>query len=201
MITWLDGYAEFHIVDPTRIERLLKSHGNPDLDQTWKNIKDDVTTITDLPATSDQVKKYSRISSYARLTSIVMTLISFAFIEIYFFHSGLKNVINPILALGLIIGALYTSLMVNVIASRRMNSVIRILYEKHSGELSKSRNRIRQSTQTLIDRLQRGVASHDLDPSRFKFELFYTKYNNVNLLEQKGSRYSAVVRAKSTKKE
>ena len=201
MITWLDGYAEFHIVDPARIERLLKSSGSPDLDQAWKNIKDDVTAITDLPATSDQVKKYSRMSSYARLASIVLVLASFVFIEIYFFHSGLKNTINPILALSLIIGALYVSLMVNVIASRRMNSAIRTLFQERASELSKSRNRIRRSTQALIDRLQRDVSSHGLDPPRFKFELFYTKYNNVNLLGQKGSRYSAIVRAKSAKRE
>ena len=201
MITWLDGYAEFHIVDPARIERLLKSHGNPDLDHTWKNIKDDITTVTDLPATSDQVKKYSRMSSYARLASLVMVFASFVFIEIYFFHSGLKNVINPILALGVIIGALYVSLMVNVIASRRMNSAIIKLYQEHSEELAKNRNRIRQTTQVLIDRLQRDVNSHGLDQSRFKFDIFYAKYNNINLLEQKGSRYSATVRAKSAKKE
>ena len=73
MITWLDGYAEFHIVDPARIERLLRSRRSPDLDQVWKNIKDDVTTITDLPSTSDKVKKYSRMSSFA-LKSIYQRL-------------------------------------------------------------------------------------------------------------------------------
>ena len=200
MITWLDGYAEFHIVDPARVERLLKSRGSPDLDQTWKNIKDDVTTITDLPSTSDQVKKYSRMSSYARLASIVMVLVSFVFIEVYFFHSGLKNVINPVLALGVIIGVLYVSLMVNVIASRRMNSKITALYQEHASQLSKNRNRLRQSAQSLIDRLQRDVASHNLDPSSYKFELFYEKYNNVDILGQKGSRYSAIVRVKSSKR-
>lgn len=201
MITWLDGYAEFHIVDPARVERLLKSHDIPDLNQTWKNIEEDVTTITDLPASSAQVKRYSRMSSYARLASVVMVLVSFVFLEIYFFHSGLKRVINPILALGVIIIVLYISLMVNIIASRRMNSEITKLYKEHTNELSKNRNRIRQSTQALIDRLQRDVISHGLDPSRFKFELFYTKYNNINLIEQKGSRYLTIVRAKSAKKD
>lgn len=200
MVTWLDGYAEFHIVDPARIERLLKSRVSPDLDQTWKNIKDDVMTIADLPSTSAKVKKYSRMSSFARLASIVMVLISFVFIEIYFFHSGLKNVINPVIALGVIIGALYVSLMINVFASRKMNSTITALYHEHSAELSKNTNRLRQSAQSLIDRLQRDVASHNLDPSRYKFELYYERYNNVNILEHNGSRYSAVVKVKSSKK-
>lgn len=199
MITWLDGYAEFHIVDPARVEKLLKSHGSPDLHQTWKGIKDDVTTITDLPASSGQVKKYSRMSSYARLVSIVMVVVSFAFIEIYFFHSGLKSAISPILALGIIIGALYISLMVNILSSRKMNSAITALYQEHADQLSKNRNRIRQSTQFLIDRLQREVASHGLNPSKFTFEVFYTKYGNVNILRQKRSRYLAIVRVKSTK--
>lgn len=200
MITWLDGYAEFRIVDPARIERLLKHRSYPDLDQSWNNIKDDVTTITDLPATSDQVKKYSRLSSYARLASIIMVLVSFAFIEIYFFHSGLKNVINPILVLGIIIGTLYISLMVNVVASRRMNSGILVLYQEHENQLVKNRDRIRQSTQFLIDRLQREIASHGLDPASFKFEIT-AKYNNVNVLGRKGSKYLAIVRVKSAKRD
>ena len=136
MISWLDGYAEFLFVDAARVERLLKSRGSPDLDQTWKNIKDDVTTITDLPSTSDQVKKYSRMSSYARLASIVMVLVSFVFIEVYFFHSGLKNVINPVFALGVIMGVLYVSLMVNVIACRRWSSKITAVFQEHACQLS-----------------------------------------------------------------
>lgn len=200
MITWLDGFAELHIVDPTRIEKMLRSRSSPDLDQLWKSVREDVTMISDMPARSHQVKKYSNLSSYARLASIIMVVISFAFIEIYFFHSSVKNVLDPAIAFSLVIGILYIFLMLNVFASRRMNTAIKRLYQENASELSKNRNRIRQTTQILIDKLQRDITSHNLDPSKFKFELRSTKYTNVNLLGQRGSKYNAVVKVKSTKK-
>lgn len=84
--------------------------------------------------------------------------------------------------------------MVSLFASRRMNSAVRSFYQEHASELSKSRVRLREYAQTLIDRLQRDVASNDLDPMRYKFLVFNTDYRNIHVLKGKGPRYSATVR-------
>ena len=72
MISWFDGYASLHIVDTARIERLLKSRSGTRLDRIWKGVKKDIETIVELPAGSEQVKKYSRISSFSRLLSMIL---------------------------------------------------------------------------------------------------------------------------------
>ncbi|MDG6999918.1 MAG: hypothetical protein JRN15_12475 [Nitrososphaerota archaeon] len=202
MITWLDGYAALHIVDPLRIERLLKSHSGTDLDQIWKGVKKDVTSISDLPSGSEKVKKFSRMASYARLASMVMTGVSFVFlIAFYLFQSDLRMLGNPIVAPAIIIAAMYIAIMVSLFASRRMNSAVRSYYQEHAPELSKSRVRLREAAQALIDRLQRDVSSHDLDPARYRFQVFHTDYKNIRVLKGKGPRYSAVVRTRPLPKE
>ena len=202
MITWFDGYAAMHIADPLRIERLLKSQRGTELDQIWKGVKKDVSAITDLPAGSEQVKKYSRIASYARLGSMIMTGVSFAFLILfYLFQSSLKILGNPIIPPAIIIAAMYVAIMVSLVASRRMNSAVHSFYQEHASELSKSRIRLREAAQILIDRLQRDVVSHDLDPMRYRFQVFHTDYKNIRVLKGKGPRFSAVVRTKSAPKE
>ena len=61
-------------------------------------------------------------------------------------------------------------LMVSVYASRRMNSAMRSYYEEHAHALSKNRARIKESAQTMIDRLQQDVVSHNLNPGRYSFK-------------------------------
>ena len=91
--------------------------------------------------------------------------------------------------------------MGSVVASRRMNSAVHEFYQEHASELSKSRIRLREAAQILIDRLQRDVVSHDLDPMRYRLQVFHTDYKNIRVLKGKGPRFSAVVRTKSAPKE
>ena len=202
LITWFDGYAALHIVDPLRIERMLKSQKGAELDQIWKSVKKDVEAITDLPSGSMKVKRYSRMASYARLASLIMTAVSFAFLILfYLFQSSLKMLGNPLVAPAIIIAAMYVAIMISLFASRRMNNAVRSFYQEHSSELSKNRVHLRESAQNLIDRLQRDVASHDLDPMRYRFQVFHTDYKNIHVLKGRGPRYGAVVRTKSSQKE
>ena len=67
--------------------------------------------------------------------------------------------------------------------------------------LSKSMARLKESTQLLIDRLQRDVVSHNLDPMRYKFQIFHTDYRNITVLKGNGPRHSAIVRARTPRKE
>ena len=95
--------------DLLRIERLLKSRSGTDLDWIWKGVKKDVETIVELPAGSEQVKKYSRISSYSRLLSMILAAVSFVFLVfIYLFQFDLvKSLGIEFLAPALVIGVLY----------------------------------------------------------------------------------------------
>lgn len=202
LITWLDGYAALSITDPLRIERALKSHTESDIDQIWRSAKKDVSTIADLPSQSLEVKRNSRVSSYARLASIVMTFISFAFlIALYYLHFDLELLGNPIIPPGIVIGVMYASIMVSLLATRRLNSAIHSYYAKHSSELAKNRIKLREAAQTLIDRLQRDVVSHDLNPERFKFQVFHTDYRNIVVLKGQGSRHTATVRSRAQTKQ
>jgi len=200
MISWFDGYASLHIVDPSRIERLLKSKSGTDLDRIWKSVKKDVETIVELPAGSEQVKKYSRISSVSRLLSVILAAASFVFlIIIYAFQSDLVKLGIEFIAPALVIGILYVMIMVSVYAGRKMNSSIRDYYQEHTHALSKSRTRIKESAQMMIDRLQQDVVSHNLNPGRYSFKVFDKDYRNINVLDGRGPRYTATVRTKAHK--
>jgi hypothetical protein len=202
MITWFDGYSTLHLVDPLRIERLLKSRSGSDLDLVWKNVKKDISAIVELPASSEQVKKFSRLASYARLASMILAGVSFVIlILIYFFQSRLKLQGDQIIAPALVIAFLYVMIMVSLFASRRMNSAVRSYYQEHSHELSKSTARLKEAAQTLIDRLQRDVTSHNLDPMQYKFKIFQTDYRNITVLRGNGLRHSAIVKVKTPRKE
>ena len=200
MISWFDGYASLHIVDPVRIERLLKSRSGTNIDGIWKGVKNDVETIVELPAGSEQVKKYSRISSYSRLLSMILAAVSFVFlIFIYLFQSDLVKMGIEFIAPALVIGVLYVMIMVSVYTSRRMNSAIRSYYQEHAHSLSKNRARIKESTQMMIDRLQQDVVSHNLNPGRYSFRVYDKDYRNITVLEGRGPRYTATVRTKARK--
>jgi hypothetical protein len=200
MITWLDGYAELQIVDPLRIQRLLKSSSGSDLDRIWKGVEDDVSKIVDLPAGSEKVKRYSNMASYARLASLILGAASFAFlIFVYFYKSYFETLYNELLVPAVVIGVLYAAIMVTLFASRRMNSAVRECYQEHAHELSKSRTKLRESAQLLIDRLQQDVVSHDLDPMHYRFHVFHREYRNINV-DGRGPRFSATVRGRVSRK-
>jgi hypothetical protein len=196
MISWLDSIAEFHILDTVRFERLLKSTSGTDLDKIWKGVEDDVSKIVDLPADSEKVKRYSNLASYSRLASLILGAGSFAFLIIVFFYqSYFQTLYNEILVPAVVIGILYATVMVNLIASRRVNSAVKECFLEHTHELSKHRAKVRETTQLLIDKLQADVVAHNLKPAHFRFRVFHKEYKNINV-EGSGPRYSATVRGR-----
>lgn len=194
MISWLDGYAEYHIVDPVRIERLLKSTSGTELDKIWKGVEDDVSKIVDLPATSKKVKRYSNLASYSRLASLILGAASFAFlIFVFFYKSYFETLYNEILVPAVVIGILYATVMVNLLASRRMNSAVRECYGEHGKELSKPSAKMRETVQLLIDKLQADVVAHNFNPTSYRFRVYHREYRNITS-EGSGPRYFATVR-------
>ena len=114
-------------------------------------MKKDVSAIVELPAGSEQVKKFSRLASYARLASMILAGISFVvLILIYLFQSNLKLLGNQIIVPALIIIVLYTAIMMSLFASRRMNSAVRSFYKEHSHETFKKHGSV-EGIDTVID--------------------------------------------------
>jgi dsDNA-binding SOS-regulon protein len=199
LITWFDAYAALSIVNPARIEKLIKGQSGSDLDSMWKNVKKDVTTIVEMPSESEQVQKAIRLSSNARGASLILTMISFG-VLIFFFLSqnAFKGFGNLALVSGVAIAVMYASLMVSFFATRRMNNTVRKFYDKHESDLYKNRAKMKETAQTLIDKLQRDVVSHDLDPDRFRFEVFHNDYRGISVLKERGQKYLATVRSKKS---
>jgi hypothetical protein len=193
--------VQLYTVDPLRIERALKNYDGTDIDQVWKSVRKDVDKINELPETSDEVKKYVKSSSLARTMSILLTIVTFVFLLVFLsFTNQIRAIGGPdvvIIAPGAVIAIMYGSLMFNTISTRRLNKAMRNFYNEHEKDLKKQTAHIKDATQLLIDKLQREVYAQDLDPGRFKFELYDDSYKTIKVVGSHRGRIVATVKPKS----
>lgn len=202
MITWFDSYVELYTVDPVRIEKALKDYDGTDIDQAWKSIRKDVDKINELPEKSEEIEKLIRRSSLARNISFLLTFATFAFLLVFLYFTNQVRAIGgcPLILLiapGVVIALMYGALMFNTFATRRLNRAMRAFYNEHAPELRKQTSHIKEMTQLLIDKLQREVSVQNLDPDKFKFEIYSKNYKNVRITGQHRGRDVATVRGKA----
>src|SRR5579875_243641 len=117
LIAWFDSYVGLYVVDPIRIERALRGYEGTDLEQIWKSVKSDVYHIAELPMQSEEVKKYSKLSSRARLLSIVLTAGGFLLIVLFFQFRNQLGILGPntlVISPGIFIALMYIVLMVSM---------------------------------------------------------------------------------------
>ena len=192
MVAWLDGYASLYPTDVAVIERKLKGWSGTDVDAAWKQVKDDVYAISQMPTKSAEVQKaFKRLSMvrYLLLAAAASSIVlMFVFTEGYLaFAEGEQYVLlAPIMVS-------YGTFSFYTFTRRSVNKKVTEFYDGRRGELSDRRRRIRRVTQTLIDKLYADVRSMHLEPDKFRFELFGTDYKNVTLVRRKGPKNVATV--------
>jgi uncharacterized membrane protein (DUF485 family) len=201
LTTWFDAYTELYTVDPVKIERALKNYEGTDLEQVWKSIRKDVERINELPEKSDKIMTYVKRSSYARTISFILTAVTFVFLLIFFeFTNQLKafgGSSASIIALGAVIAVMYVALMYNTFATRKLNKAMREFYDEHAQELKKQTAHIREAAQLMIDKLQREIYAQDLNPDKYKFELYNENYKNIRIVGRRRERAIATVKLRS----
>jgi hypothetical protein len=198
LITWLDGYVALSCVDPVRIERMVRNYPQEDLVRAWAQAKDDVYKIGKLPTSSSKIIRLTKISNITKIMFILVGVIA-VILWLLVSRLGFPFFSGPYSELALL-AALVVAYNLNLFAyywsGRRLNAEVREFYEKHSGEVSGQRKHLRQITQGLIDGLTMRVLRHEHDPKKYGFTLFHTNYKNIRIVEQRGNRYTAIVRAR-----
>jgi hypothetical protein len=201
MITWFDSYVELYTIDPVRIERALRNYEGTDIDQAWKSIRKDVDKINELPEESEEVGKYARKSSLARNLTFLLTAATFAFLLIFlYFQNALRASLGSsvlLIAPGVVIAMMYGALMYNTWTTRKFNGRMREFYNQHGSELRKQTSHIKDTTQLLIDKLQREIYSQNLNPDKFKFDLYHENYRGVRIIGSRRGRSLATIKPKN----
>jgi hypothetical protein len=201
LVSWLDGYAALSCVDPQKIDKMVKSHeDDDDLRYIWKQAKDDVTEIGNLPASSNEI---TRLIKFLNVTKAVFLFMGLALVAVWFVLERIGLLFGRLSSLYLIIGIIVfynANIVLFALLNRRLNRRVADYYHKHGGEVKKERVHLRQVTQQLIDRLTMRVRRQQYDPEDYPFTLFHRDYNSVRILkEDKNGVYQAIVEARSRK--
>jgi hypothetical protein len=205
LISLLDGYAALSVVDPSRIRRIVKKNSDDtDISSVWKDISRDVDDISSLPSSSEQIMKQSRTLGILRPVIMFLGLIVFTIYFVLLGSGVMRNLgqLGTYVFLAGFIGAYFVGFGVYFAMNRKLTRLVNNYYEKHTGEISKQRRRLKVVNQRLIDKLAQIVRSHDYDPGKYKFSLFHDDYANINVVsEDKNQIYKVTVKGKSIRKE
>ncbi len=205
LISMLDGYAALSVVDPTKIQRIIKKNSDDtDLASIWKEISRDVDDIASLPSESEQAMKKSKTLGILRPVIMFLGLIVFTIYFVLLGSGVIRNLgqFGIYVFLGGFIAAYFVGFIVYYFLNRQLTRVVNTYYERHMGEIARQRRHIKIVNQRLIDKLAMTVRSHDYNPDRYKFSLFHNDYANINVVaEDKNQIYRVTVKGKSLKKE
>lgn len=203
LISWFDSYVELYTIDPLKIQRSLRGYEGTDIDQIWKSVKKDAEQIADLPSKSDEIGKYVKRASRARIFSMILAGVTFLILFGFLYAQNQMKVTfgSEIVLIGpaIAIAILYISFMYSMLSTRRLNKTMRSFYDEHARELKKETARMRDATQQMIDRLSREVYSQSFEPRRFSFQTYSSNYRNVTLLQKRGIKFVLAVKQRGQK--
>ncbi len=185
-IVWLDSYAALAPADPQKIERLAKNSDDPDVNNAWRQVRDDVSKIANLAGSSENIRKLGRASE---LLKLVFTVMGFVAIIVFF---ALSSITIPFLSTPLatqtfffIIVLVYMGAFIAfVYTNRRLTSRVREFYSKHAGEVAAQRKHVKKITSELMDRFVTRVRGGNLDPEKHKLTLYHKDYTGVVVVRE-----------------
>lgn len=198
LITWLDGYSNLSCVDPLKMERVLK-FCDDDIVSTWNRVRKDVYSVGRLPGSSKRVLRLSRVVNISRFLSVGFALLAITFwILAAFLAPGLLSA--PGRSLIVLIGFVVVfnaDLAVYMFSTKRLSLAVKEYFSTHTNEAKFERKRIRDATQSLIDKLASRVKASEDSPGDHQFALLDQSYNNVHITKGKGI-YVATVRLQTS---
>lgn len=204
LVTYLDGYAALSVIDPAKIQRIIKRNlEDRDIAQVWGQIETDVSDIATLPSSSDEIMHLAKRVDRLKPISMFLPLI----LLIAYIVLGALGLISKLGILGAVgflvfLGAAYAiGIYLYISSTRKLSKVVAKYYDRHEATLSKQRRRIKLANQRLIDKIAMEIRSRDRDPEKYRFELLHNDYANIRVLsEDKNSVYTVTVKGKSLHK-
>ena len=199
IISFLDGYAALVVVDPSRVEKMIKNSSQDDIQNTWKQAKDDVGKIAGLPSTNPKILRLAKILGIVKTLFMFIGLIGvliwvvLSYLRLPFFVGADA----PLIFVGILFGLFVGSFVIYYYFNRRLTLRVNDYYEKHSGEIINNRRHLRTVTQQLIDKLTFYVRRHQFDPKQYEFTLYHPDYKNVKIVKEDKGAYFATVAART----
>ncbi len=199
LITFLDGYAALAVVDPVKIERLMKGSSSDDLQNFWKQAKDDVYKIGGLPSSSPQIV---RLAKWLNIVKILFLFTGLIGVGVWVLLSRLEATFfsgrnAPLIFFGVLIVLFNTVLFLYYALNKRLSMRVITYYDKHAGEVTNQRKHLRQVAQQIIDNLTMTIRRTRYDPKNYEFKLFHSDYRNIKVLKESKGIYHAHVAARS----
>lgn len=172
--------------------RRLKGMGYSELGRLWGDIKDAVEEIVEMPLRIPGVPRLIRLHAYLRLAAVlfmILFVIVFAALFVRAWRTTLGDLLGDQLWLFLlvVIGTVVTFNGAAVVDYRIRRRIIR--YEEETqARYAASVAQLKRGAQAAISQLVREVGQADKDPGQFPFELFFTDYEGVEVVETKTPR-------------
>ena len=203
LVTYLDGYAALSVIDPGKIQRIIKRNlEDRDISQVWGQIETDVSDIATLPSSSDEIMHLAKRVDVLKPLSMFLPLI----LLIAYIVLGALGLISKLGILGAVgflvfLGAAYAiGIYLYISSTRKLSKVVAKYYDRHEATLSKQRRKIKLANQRLIDKIAMEIRSRDRDPEKYRFELLHNDYANIRVLSDKNSVYTVAVKGKTLHK-
>ncbi|MGI0078898.1 MAG: hypothetical protein ACRECH_04680, partial [Nitrososphaerales archaeon] len=181
LVTYLDGYSALSVIDPAKIRRIIKKNSEDrDIEAVWKEIENDVFDISTLPSTSENIMKLSRRLEILKPLSMFLPLILFVVYIALEVLGVMKNLgqVGTIAFLVILLVAYVAGFSSYILMNRKLTREVGKYYERHMGEVSKQRRRIKLANQRLIDKLAMSIRARKSDPAGYRFELLHNDYGN-----------------------
>lgn len=200
LVTWFDGYASLSVVDPQRMEKVVKRNSDDqEISWVWTQVRRDINDIAVLPNTSREIVRLSkRLNIFRQVLMYVGLAVFGGFLLLSDLFGGKSQGLSGTpLFFVVFIAAYFAVFGVYFWMNRKLTRLVVEYYDKHSGEVAKQRRHIKQVNQRLIDKLAMVIRARRLDPEKYKFDLAHKDYANITIVgENKNSLYQAIVKGK-----
>lgn len=184
-ISWLDGYRACYCVNPSRIEDVVRKYPKRDVRKLWREVKSDIYKIASLPTSSPEIVRMYKIVTISRSLLPIFAVLSLTMwiVTIEIKVPGLFGSLFSILLI-LSLGTVVFYYGYN----KRLYNKIRMYYNDRLDALKERRRRIKNITQVLINGLAHYIKGRKYDPREYDFSLFHLDYDNIKVVEKKGSK-------------